>query len=72
MNNLKILRIQAGLTQSGLASVLGVTQGAVAHYERGIRRLSIDGTKKILEVLNTQGVTCKFEDVFPSDASDKA
>ena len=33
MNNIKELRDKAGKTQSDLAAELGITQGAVAHYE---------------------------------------
>lgn len=65
MNNLKKLRKQAGISQSTLASTLGVSQGAVAHYEKGIRRLNVDSAKKIIEALNAQGIDCAFEDIFP-------
>lgn len=65
MNNLKKLRKQAGISQSALASALGVSQGAVAHYEKGIRRVNVEGAKKIIETLNNQGIDCVFEDLFP-------
>lgn len=65
MNNLKSLRKQAGISQSALASALGMSQGAVAHYEKGIRKLNVDTAKKIIAILNTAGVVCSFEDVFP-------
>ncbi|MDR5611272.1 MULTISPECIES: helix-turn-helix transcriptional regulator [unclassified Arsenophonus] len=66
MNNLKKLRKQAGMTQARLANALGLTQGAVAHYEKGIRRLNIDIAKKILSEFNSRGIFCTFEDVFSS------
>lgn len=69
MNNLKKLRKQAGISQSTLASALGVSQGAVAHYEKGIRRLNVDSAKKIIETLNSQGIDCAFEDIFPLEDS---
>ena len=69
MNNLKKLRKQAGISQSTLASALGVSQGAVAHYEKGIRRLNVDSAKKVIEALNSQGVACAFEDIFPLENS---
>ncbi|ASE83572.1 TPA: helix-turn-helix transcriptional regulator [Citrobacter koseri] len=72
MNNLKKLRKEAGISQAALASVLKVSQGAVAHYEKGIRKLNVDSAKKIIEALNANGVRCTFEDVFPSKTSKKA
>ncbi|EKS6200482.1 helix-turn-helix transcriptional regulator [Salmonella enterica] len=72
MNNLKKLRKEAGISQAALASVLKVSQGAVAHYEKGIRKLNVDSAKKIIEALNANGVSCTFEDVFPSKTSKKA
>ncbi|MFS1539522.1 MAG: helix-turn-helix transcriptional regulator [Candidatus Phlomobacter fragariae] len=66
MNNLKKLRKQTGMTQAGLANALGLTQGAIAHYEKGIRRLNIDTAKKILSEFNSRGLFCTFEDVFSS------
>lgn len=72
MNNLKKLRKEAGISQASLASVLEVSQGAVAHYEKGIRKLNVDSAKKIIEALNAKGVKCTFEDVFPTQKIEKA
>lgn len=66
MNNLKILRKEAGISQALLASLLCVSQGAIAHYEKGIRRLNVDTARKIIEILNSRGVQCTFEDLFPT------
>ncbi|ENZ8366474.1 helix-turn-helix transcriptional regulator [Klebsiella aerogenes] len=72
MNNLKKLRKEAGISQASLASALDVSQGAIAHYEKGIRKLNVESAKKIIEALNANGVNCTFEDVFPSKKANKA
>ena len=72
MNNLKQLRKEAGISQASLAFVLGVSQGAIAHYEKGIRQLNVESAKKVIEALNANGVNCTFEDVFPSQKANKA
>lgn len=35
MNSIKTIRTRLGMTQQGLATVLGMSQGNVAFYERG-------------------------------------
>ncbi|EHM9266713.1 helix-turn-helix transcriptional regulator [Salmonella enterica] len=72
MNNLKKLRKEAGISQASLADALGVSQGAIAHYEKGIRKLNVESAKKVIEALNTHGVSCTFEDVFPTQKVNKA
>ncbi|MDR1193457.1 MAG: helix-turn-helix domain-containing protein [Peptococcaceae bacterium] len=39
-NNIKALRLAAGLTQSRLAAALGISVSALSYYEVGKRRLS--------------------------------
>ncbi|HBM0095482.1 TPA: helix-turn-helix transcriptional regulator [Salmonella enterica subsp. enterica serovar Blitta] len=72
MNNLKKLRKAAGISQASLADILDVSQGAIAHYEKERRKLNVDSAKKIIEALNTHGVSCTFEDVFPTQNGKKA
>ena len=33
MSNIKAIREKAGVTQAALAKTVGLTQGAIAHYE---------------------------------------
>lgn len=44
---LKQLRLEKGLTVKEVASALGMTLGAYAHYEQGVREPSIEILKKI-------------------------
>ncbi|ELQ9312183.1 helix-turn-helix transcriptional regulator [Serratia marcescens] len=65
MNRLKELRNEAGLSQAALAEAMGVSQGAIAHYEKGFRGMKADSINKLLLVLSKHGVHCTFEDIFP-------
>ena len=67
MNNIKELRDKAGKTQSDLAAELGITQGAVAHYEKSRRKPGLDTCRKIVSVINRWGVQCSINDVFPPE-----
>lgn len=66
MNTFRALRERLGLTQDSLAKSLGVTQGNVAHYERGqtvppdIARLLIARAKEL-------GHDVTFDDVYAVD-----
>lgn len=68
MNNIKALRDQAGKTQSELAAELGITQGAVAHYEKSRRQPGLATCRKIASVINRWGVSCSVNDVFPPES----
>lgn len=50
--NLKELRKKFGLTQIELAKKLGISNSTLAHYESGIRKISLEMFLKILEVCN--------------------
>ena len=52
MNNIKELRDQVGKTQSDLAAELGITQGAVAHYEKSRRKPGLDTCRKIAAAIS--------------------
>ncbi|MGL9751801.1 MAG: helix-turn-helix domain-containing protein [Symbiopectobacterium sp.] len=59
---------QSLTSQVELAKALGLSQGAIAHYEKGIRRLNVDNVKRILAEFNHRGAYCTFENVFASGA----
>lgn len=63
--NLKKLRILAGLSQNALAQKLGYISGsAIAMWESGTRKPPSDLIPKIAEVLN-----CSIEDLFKGGAN---
>lgn len=64
MQNLRELRNKANLTQSELASLVGLTQGSIGHYENGKRELSVTEAKKIINVLASKGVHCTLDGLY--------
>jgi transcriptional regulator with XRE-family HTH domain len=53
-NTLKQLRKKAGLTQAELAQAIGTSQGAIAHYEMGIKAPEL---AKLPAIAKALGVT---------------
>ena len=48
--NLKKIRKSKGYTQKELASKLGISDSTLAHYETGIRKITLEMFLKILNV----------------------
>ena len=65
MNNLQEIRESIPLTQADVARQLGVTQGAISHYESHRRKPDLDTCRKIVDALNKLGAKCSLDDVFP-------
>lgn len=67
MSALCIARKKAGLTQHQLAALVGLTQAAIGHYECGRRTPGLSESRRIVAALNSVGVACDLDDVFPID-----
>lgn len=65
MSALKLARKKAKLTQTQLAERLEMTQAAIGHYETGRRTPSLHEARRIVAVLNAEGVECSLDDIFP-------
>ena len=57
------MRKNLGLSQSELADILGVTQGAVSQWEK---RISMPSTDKLPEI--AKALKCKVSDLFDSES----
>lgn len=53
-NMLKEIRTARGIKQTELAAMVGVTQSAIGHYERGLRAIE---SQKLIALANALGVT---------------
>jgi len=65
MSNMKTIREQVDMTQSALAEAVGLTQGAIAHYENDRRKPGLDECRRIVAALNTRGAEVTLDEVFP-------
>jgi putative transcriptional regulator len=65
MSNLKETRKRVGLTQAELAAAVGLTQGAIAHYENERREPGLDECRSIVKALNKKGAKTSLDKLFP-------
>lgn len=54
MIDLKTIRKSCGLTQKELAKKLGIGESTYAHYESGIRKITLDTFLRLLKVCNLE------------------
>lgn len=66
MSNLKRFREEAQITQLALADRVGITQGAIAHYENGRRTPGLNEARELVAALNALGASCDLDAVFPA------
>lgn len=67
MSALKAARKSAGITQTELAELVGMTQAAIGHYETGRRTPGLNECRRIVSALNEKGVVCDIDLVFPAE-----
>lgn len=65
MSPLTTYRKKLNLSQKEFGHIVGFSQSAINHYENERRTPSISDARKIVEALNSLGVKCSFDDVFP-------
>lgn len=65
MNNLRTIRKRLGMTQEELAQEVGLTKGAIGHYENGRREPSVTQCRGLLAVFNKHGESMGIDDIFP-------
>ena len=65
MSNMKTIREKVGITQAALAKTVGLTQGAIAHYENDRRKPGLEECRRIVDALNSYGADVTLDDVFP-------
>jgi putative transcriptional regulator len=69
MSNIKTIRESLRITQAALADSVGVTQGAIAHYENDRRKPGLEECRRIVAALNKHGAKVTLDDVFPPSPS---
>jgi putative transcriptional regulator len=65
MNRIKEVREAAGIKQVSLYSKLKWPQSRLSNYENGLRTPSLNDAREIVGALNTLGVMCNLDEVFP-------
>ncbi len=64
MNMIHEIRKTAGMSQSALAALLGVTQPTISQYERGVTRPAIDHALSLVALAKRHGKRIRLEDLY--------
>lgn len=67
MSNMKSIREKVGVTQAELAKTVGLTQGAIAHYENDRRKPGLEECRRIVAALNDFGAGTTLDEAFPPE-----
>lgn len=65
--NIRKIRRKLGLTQQQLAFILDASQQAVANYENGVRKPSIEFSCKLIKFAQERGLKVHLEDILCKD-----
>lgn len=68
-NEIKKYRKLAKLNQAELGQRMDppLAQGTIANYESGRRAPGLNEARQIVDVFNSEGVSCTLDEVFPFD-----
>jgi len=66
MNRIKWVRQRQGVTQADLARQLGWSQSRIANYEAGVRSPGLEDARRLVDALNSLGVSTSLDEAFPS------
>ncbi|MEE1922885.1 helix-turn-helix transcriptional regulator [Pseudomonas sp. 148P] len=72
MNRISQVRAQGGVTQIALAEALKWSQGRLSNYESGRRVPGLAESRAVVAALNSLGVICGLDDVFPPDGAENS
>lgn len=65
MNQLKKMRLAAGITQTELGFLMDVSKQSVSNYENGLGQPPVFKVQKAIHALKGKGFDFTLDDVFP-------
>ena len=65
MNNFKKWRLEAGISQNYLSSLLNISQSVLSNYETGKRQPSLKVCYKFIKILKLKNIDVNIEDIRP-------
>lgn len=64
MGKFREVRKKAGVTQVEIAEAVNATQGAVGHWERGLRKPTFDNCIALINFFKQHGINVNIQDLF--------